>query len=158
MRPPEPDRPSSPGPAAPTAVEKGSSTDRRRTLAVLIALGIASTVLHYGHNFVMAEMYPPVPPLFPTALSYRIGIAISLPLGTILVLWAYRQYVRGRLTSARWALVLYSPLGLTTPGHFAGGMPHIETWAMVTIFTDFATGLAILLFALVAIPWRGTRR
>ncbi len=149
----------------PRTVERGSDgstgrapADRRRLLAVLIGLGIASTTVHYGHNFVMAEMYPPVPYLFPTALSYRVGIAVSVPVATALVLWGYRQYVRGRYGRARWALIAYSPLGMSTPGHFLGGVPHIEPFFFATIFTDFATGLAVLLFALLAVPGGRARR
>lgn len=150
---------------APAAVEHVSDgatrsrpVDRQRLLAVLIGLGTASTTVHYGHNFVMAEMYPPVPYLFPTALSYRIGIAVSVPVATALVLWGYREYVRGRYDRARWALIAYSPLGMSTPGHFLGGVPHIEPFFFATIFTDFATGLSVLLFALLAVPRAGTDR
>lgn len=132
--------------------EAAAPRDRRRLLALLVALGIASTALHYTHNFVMAEMYPPVPLLFPTPSSYRIGIAVFWPLLTAVVLWGYREYTRGRYGRARWALIAYSPLGLTTPSHFLGGMVHIEPLFFVTIFTDFATGLAILLFALLVVP------
>jgi hypothetical protein len=65
-----------------------------------------------------------------------------------LALLGYRFYTQGCNREAQLALVGYVPLGLTTPLHFLGGTPDIPAFFMVTIFTDFLTSFAILLFAL----------
>jgi hypothetical protein len=123
---------------------------RQRLLAVLIALGILSTALHYTHNFVFVHRYPPVGSV--DALVQRIGIAVAWPLCTALLLLGYRAYVRGRDRSAQVALLGYVPLGLTTPLHFLGGVPRIPAFFTATIFTDFLTSFAILGFALCIRP------
>jgi len=119
---------------------------RQTLLAVLIGLGILSTAVHYTHNFVMADCYPPIG--WVDSLDYRIGIAVFWPLCTASALLGYRLYAQGRNREAQLALFGYVPLGLTTPLHFLGGTPDIPTFFMVTIFTDFLTSFAILLFAL----------
>jgi hypothetical protein len=119
---------------------------RLRLLAVLIGLGILSTAVHYSHNFVMADCYPPV--LFVDSLGYRIGIVVLWPLCTASALFGYWLYAHGRNREAQLALYAYVPLGLITPLHFLGGTPDIPAFFMVTIFTDFLTALSVLLFAL----------
>src|SRR5262249_13877707 len=103
-------------------------------LRVLLTLSIASTAIHYTHNFLMADMYPTMPVVFPTALSYQIAIAIFWPLLTARALWAYRQYTRGELRRAGQGFIAYSFLGITTVGHFLGGVPDIPPFFFVTIF------------------------
>ena len=120
-------------------------------LRVLLGLAIASTATHYSHNFVMAEMYPPLPPLFPNELAFRVGIAVAWPLLTAVALWGYGQYVDGHMRRAGWAFIAYSPLGITTVGHFLGGNPDIPTFFYVTIFTDFLTGVAMLIFGIATL-------
>jgi hypothetical protein len=112
-------------------------------LGVLLALGIVSTAIHYTHNFVMAEMYPPG-----NVSATRIGILVSWPLLTAVGLWGYRRHAQGRFRAARWALIAYSALGISTIFHFAAGVPQVPPFFFVTIFTDFITGLAVLVFAL----------
>ena len=121
-------------------------------LRVLVVLAIVSTAVHYAHNYAAAEMYPPVPPFFPDAQAYRIGIVVFWPLLTALLLVGYGLYRRGRVAGARAALIVSSLAGLTTPLHFLGGVPHVPAFFMITIFTDFLTGLAILVFALTIKP------
>lgn len=120
-------------------------------LRVLPAAAIASSALHYTHNFVMASMYPPVPPLFPTPTAYRIGIVFAWPLLTGVALWGYAQYVAGQMRRAGWAFVVYSIVGIATIGHFLGGSPDIPAFFFITIFTDFLTGTAMLLFGLATL-------
>jgi hypothetical protein len=122
-----------------------------RLLRVLLGLEIASTAIHYTHNFVMADMYPPLPPLFPTALAFQIGIAVAWPPFTALGLWGYGQYKAGERQRAGWALVVYSVAGISTIGHFLGPMPEIPPFFMVTIFTDFLSGAAMLAFGLATL-------
>lgn len=115
-------------------------------LRAIIAFNALSTSVHYTHNFVMASMYPPVPVVFPTALSYQIGIAIFWPLLTVLGLWGYRLYREGNIRQSRPLLVAYAMLGFTTLGHFLGGNPDIPPFFYVTLFTDFLAGSALLAF------------
>ncbi len=115
-------------------------------LRAIIAFNVLSTSVHYTHNFVMAGMYPPVPVVFPTALSYQIGIAIFWPLLTALGLWGYRLYKEGNTRRSRPLLVAYAMLGFTTLGHFLGGNPDIPPFFYVTLFTDFLAGSALLAF------------
>lgn len=117
-------------------------------LRLLLAAAITSTAIHYTHNFVMAGMYPPLPPLFPNALAFRVGIAVAWPMLTGFALWGYAQYVAGNLRPAGWAFVVYSVLGASTIGHFLGPSPDIPVFFFVTIFTDFLTGTAILVFGI----------
>jgi hypothetical protein len=129
------------------------SDDRRRIglLRVLLALSITSTAIHYTHNFAMADMYPPLPPLFPDAQAFRIGIVIAWPALTAVGIWGYFQYIAGRMARAGWAFVAYSVVGVSTIGHFLGPTPEIPAFFFVTIFTDFLTGTAMLVFGLITL-------
>jgi hypothetical protein len=127
-------------------MEPAPSAPHLKLLALLLGLGITSTAVHYTHNFVMASMYPPIPPVFPSALAFKVGIAIAWPLVTALGLWGYRQYRAGHVRSAAWALIGYSGLGISTLGHFLEPTPDIPPFFIATIFTDFLTGAAILIF------------
>lgn len=120
-------------------------------LRILLGLSIVSTAIHYTHNFVMADMYPPLPPLFPDATAFRVGIAVFWPLLTGLAIWGYARYTAGDMRRAGWAFVAYSVLGVSTIGHFLGPSPDIPTFFFVTIFTDFLTGTAVLIFGIVTL-------
>lgn len=126
----------------------GSWSDGRSVAALraIIAFNLLSTSVHYTHNFLMASMYPPAPVVFPTALSYQIGIVIFWPLLTALGLWGYRLYKEGNTRRSRPPLIAYSMLGFTTLGHFLGGNPDIPPFFYVTLFTDFLAGSALLVF------------
>lgn len=136
--------------AAPTAA-RPAPPPHLALLRVLLAAAIVSSAIHYTHNFVMASMYPPLPPMFPNALAFRIGIAIAWPLLTGLALWGYTRYVAGQTRSAGWAFIAYSVLGISTIGHFLGPSPEIPAFFFVTIFTDFLTGTAMLVFGLTTL-------
>jgi hypothetical protein len=128
-------------PIRPTA---DSEQHRSKTLlGVVLALGIVSTATHYAHNYAMPELYPPG-----NVAVTRIGVLVSWPLLTAVGLWGYRLYAEGRFRAARWALIAYSPLGISTIFHFAAGVPQVPPFFFATIFTDFITGLAVLFFAL----------
>jgi hypothetical protein len=128
------------------SISGGSQRPGVTALRVIIAFNLLSTSVHYTHNFVMAGMYPAVPVVFPTALSYQIGIAIFWPLLTALGLWGYRLYREGSTRRSRPLLVAYAMLGFTTLGHFLGGNPDIPPFFYVTLFTDFLAGSALLAF------------
>lgn len=123
-------------------------TPRRVTaLAVIIVWNVVSTTVHYAHNFVMAQHYPPVYPFFPNELAYRIGIAVFWPVLTVIGIRAFLRYRAGKVRGVAIALAAYSLLGFTTIFHFAGGVPHIPPFFFATIFTDFLGGCALLVFA-----------
>jgi hypothetical protein len=127
-----------------------TSTVSTRSVAVLssiICWNLISTTLHYTHNFLHAEHYPPVEPFFPNALAYRVGIVVFWPILTAAGVWAYARYRSGRLRGVPTALLAYSLLGFTTILHFLGGTPHIPTVFFISIFTDFLGGLLLIGFA-----------
>lgn len=114
-----------------------------RLVQLTFALGVLSTAIHYWHNFAHAEHYPPVL-FFPTAFAYRVGILVFWPTLTAWGAWAVLRWSRGNPRSALVPLAAWSLLGLTSPGHFLGGVPDIPAYAMFTISTDFAVGAVML--------------
>jgi hypothetical protein len=136
---------------SPPAAERAVPPPHVALLRLLLVAAITSSAIHYTHNFVMASMYPPLLPLFPNAVAFRIGIAVTWPLLTGIALWGYAQYLAGDLRRAGWAFVVYSILGISTIGHFLGPSPDIPTFFFVTIFTDFFTGTAMLVFGIVTL-------
>src|SRR4051812_40514001 len=128
-----------------------ADVDRRlRTLRLILAAGILSTGIHYTHNFVKVHSYPGPHGALDTIV--RIAIVTAWPLLTAIGLLGYRRVREGRHHEARVALALYSLLGLATLGHFAFGNPHIPAFFYATLFTDALTALAVVGFALVALP------
>jgi hypothetical protein len=120
-------------------------------LRLLLAAAVISSGIHYSHNFVMADMYPPLPPMFPDSRSFQVGIAIAWPLLTGIAIWGYCQYRARNLRRAGWAFAIYSILGISTIGHFLGPSPDVPTFFFVTIFTDFLTGAAMLAFGVTTL-------
>ncbi len=114
-------------------------------LRVIVALNLLSTAIHYTHNFVMAQHYPPIFP-FVDATAYRIGIIVFWPLLTVWGLRGVRLYKEGETQRSRRMLASYAMLGFTTPGHFLGGTPDIPPFFYATLFTDFFAGAALLAF------------
>jgi hypothetical protein len=120
--------------------------ERRLTvLRWILGASIVSTALHYTHNFVAIDQYPPAGGVSDGAV--RIAIVVSWPLLTALALVAYRRYAQGRYAIAHPLLAAYSLLGLTTPLHFTEGNPDIAPLWYATIFTDGLAGAAVLAFA-----------
>jgi hypothetical protein len=119
--------------------------ERRRTvLKAILAFGIVSTGLHFTHNFVAIDQYPPS-----DAISNGVvqaAIVISWPLFTALAVHGYRLYARGRLRPAHAALLAYGFFCLAALGHFTQGTPDIAPFWFATIFTDTAAGLAVIAF------------
>ena len=123
---------------------------------ILIA-GFASTTLHYPHNFIYADDYPPVFPFFPNSLAYRVGILVFYPLLTAAAVHGYRLYASGRTRNALPFLGAYSLLGFTSPFYFVGGVPDIPAFFFATIFTDGITGALVIWFAWRADRWNRSR-
>ncbi len=115
-------------------------------LRAILAFAIASTAIHYTHNFVEVHRYPGPHGAFDTFT--RVLIVVSWPLLTAIGLIGYRRYREGRYEVAKIALAVYSVAGLITPAHFIFGEPHIPAVFYATLFTDALAGLAVLTFAL----------
>ena len=128
--------------------------DRERTLRLLrglIAFCVASTAIHYSHNFLSISDYPSGAV---SDTATQIAIIVSWPLFTAIGLVGYRLYARGRYHPAHICLASYSVLGITTLGHFLYGAPDIPLVFFVTIFTDGIAGFAILAFTLLSVRAR----
>ena len=119
----------------------------RTALGLILCFSIASTAIHYIHNFVAVEDYPGGGP------ALQVAIVLSWPLLTAIGLYGYRLYTQGRFREAHVCLLLYAPLGLITPGHFLSGNPDIPAVFYASIFTDGLAGLAVLGF----VAWSATR-
>jgi hypothetical protein len=110
-------------------------------LRVIIAFTLASTVLHYTHNFVKIDEYPKS-----GLVSNRfvlLGILLSWPALTAIGLWGYREYSRRNYRNAHAALLAYSFVGWITLGHFTAGNPDIPPFFYATIFTDAIAAAAL---------------
>lgn len=117
-----------------------------RLLGAILAFSIASTAVHYTHNFIEVHNYPGPHGVFDTVT--RALIVASWPLLSAIGLIGYRRYVEGRYETAQIALAIYSVTGLVTPAHFIFGKPHIPPVFYATLFTDALAGVAVLAFAL----------
>lgn len=121
-------------------------TPRIGLLRAILAAAIASTAVHYTHNFIEVQRYPGPHGAFDTITRFL--IVVAWPLLTTIGLIGYRRYTEGRWEEAKVALAIYSATGLATLGHFIFGSPHIPALFYATLFTDTLTGLAVLGFAL----------
>jgi len=117
-----------------------------KILRALLAFSIASTAVHYTHNFVAASDYPgPV-----ASVVVQVAIVLFWPVLTVIGLLGYRLYKQGRSYPAHVCLAVYSVTGLSTLGHFLSGTPKIPPFFFATIFTDGLAGLSILAFVVVS--------
>lgn len=117
------------------------------TLRLVLVANIVSTTIHFPHNYLAAEQYPPIWLLFPNALSYRIAIIIFWPLLSVLGYIGYQKYKSGTIQNIRESITFllgYSLLGTTSLGHFLGGVPQIHWFFFASMFTDFFAGSALI--------------
>jgi hypothetical protein len=126
---------------------------RLTLLRWILGFGIASTALHFTHNFVAIDRYPDD---LVSGDVVRVGILVAWPLFTVIGLAGYRLYAQRSYERAHALLAAYSFFGLTTLGHFLDGKPDIAPFWFATIFTDALAGLAMLSFVIwsarVAVP------
>jgi len=132
------------------------TADNRRRLTLLrwiLGFGIASTALHFTHNFVEIDRYPDD---LVSGEVVRMAILVAWPLFTLIGLAGYRLYAQRSYERAHACLAAYAFFGLTTLGHFLDGRPDIAPFWFGTIFTDALAGLAMLSFVIwsarVAVP------
>jgi hypothetical protein len=121
---------------------------RARSESVLrwiLAFSIASTALHYTHNFIAIDRYPDG---LVSGAVVQAAILLGWPLLTAIGLLGYRLYTQGRYAQAHACLLAYSFAGLSTLGHFIYGSPDIPAFFYATIFTDGLAGASVLGFTL----------
>ena len=130
------------------SVHGGTAPEKLRraqaVLAVLLAYSILSTGLHYTHNVVAIDRYPPLPGV-PTWVS-QVVIGAAWPVLTAVGILAYRMHGAGELWRARGWLLVYSLTGIVTLGHFLVGVPDIPPFWFATIYTDASAGLLCWVF------------
>src|ERR671919_3228083 len=85
--------------------DPGSRQRGQAVLGALLAFGIASTALHYSHNFVELDSYPGAG----GGDRIRPAILVSWPLLTAGGLYGYRLYSRGGFRIAPALLVPFTP-------------------------------------------------
>jgi hypothetical protein len=135
----------------------GWVSDHERRLSALrwiLGFGIASTGLHFTHNFVAIDQYPDD---LVSGAVVQVAILLFWPLFTGLALYAYRLYAQHRYRDAHPLLLAYSFFALTTLGHFLDGSPDIAPFWFATIFTDALAGLAVLAFTISSMRWQRAR-
>ncbi len=112
-------------------------------LKAILAFGIASTAIHFTHNFVEIEDYPAsaIPDW-----AVQAAIVVSWPLFTWIAIRGYRAYAGRGIAAARPLLVAYGLFALVALGHFTSGSPDIPAVWYATIFTDALAGVLVLGF------------
>ena len=120
-----------------------------RALRAILAFGIASTAIHFTHNFVKIEDYPQSD-VIPNWVV-QVAIVVSWPIFTWLALQAYRLYRDGDARAARPRLLAYAGWTLFSLGHFTEGNPDIPPVFYATIWTDVLAGLLVVGF----VVWSG---
>lgn len=124
-------------------------------LRKILLANIVTTTIHYPHNYLKAEDYPPIWLLFPNALAFQLGIIIFWPLLSILGWMGYVRYksaTREGIKSSLPLLGAYTILGMSSIGHFLGGVPQIHWFFFTIMFTDFIAGSVLLWFV-----WRAKK-
>lgn len=116
----------------------------QRVLLAIVIFNIVSTALHYTDNFLRIDRYPQ-PSVIPP-IATQIAIVVFWPLVTLVGIAGYLLFVRGRAWPARACLFVFSFLGLVTFGHFPSGVPDVEWYWFLTLFTDGIGGLALWVF------------
>lgn len=119
-----------------------------RVLYVLLALGVAVSVVHNTDNYFNYDDYPlatdlPNPSQAVVGLAWFVFTAAGI---AGVVLWHRR-----RITAAAVALTGYSVSGLVGFAHYAApGATDMEWWRQAHIVADILCGLAIFGFAIWA--------
>jgi hypothetical protein len=110
----------------------------------IFGASVVSTAIHFTHNFVAVDQYPPSDLISTTGV--RVAIVVAWPAFTALGVLGVRRYAQGRLTAAHLLLAVYALMPLTTLGHYTTGNPDIAPFFYATIITDGLLGLAVLAF------------
>ncbi|QFU85845.1 hypothetical protein [Amycolatopsis sp. YIM 10] len=119
--------------------------ERGQKILRWVLLGsLLTTGLHYAHNTIRAQDYPPVEGLILLATRILVGGGWFV-FATFAVL-AFLAYGRRRYWAANAYLLVFSLSGLASLGHFFFGVPDIPAFWFATIFTDVLSSLAVWAF------------
>lgn len=113
----------------------------------ILAFGIATTGIHFTHNFVKVEDYPDS--AIPNWVV-QAAIVVSWPVFTWIALRGYRLYKERGIGAARPWLLWYAAWTLFSLGHFTSGNPDIPPVFYVTIWTDVLAGVLVVAFVVAA--------
>lgn len=123
-----------------------------RVLQIVLGAAIASSVVHYTDNFFRFDQYPQDEPELVSQPLIPIAWVVFVAAGA----YGYSLYKRGRLRAAAGWLAFFTISGLISPLHYASApMSDFDGFQNTFIWTDFATCLAVLAFAVWA--WRQAR-
>jgi Na+/proline symporter len=121
-------------------------------LAIVLAVAVAISVIHYVDNVVNYDDYPQ--PTSGSAPSQTL-VAISWFGFTAFALGAYLLLVRGRALAAAICLAIYAGSGLVGLGHYTvDGATEMVWWRQAHVVADILCGVAVLAFA----AWLARRR
>ncbi|MBN6034991.1 hypothetical protein [Amycolatopsis sp. 195334CR] len=115
-----------------------------RILRWVLLGSLLTTGLHYAHNTIRAEDYPPVEGM--SLLATRIFVGAGWFLFAAFALLAFVAYQRRRYWAANAYLLVFSLSGLASLGHFLFGVPDIPAFWFATIFTDLLSSLVVWAF------------
>ena len=137
-----------------SAVYDGGTANARgrlTLLAVLLAVGLVSTAIHYPHNYIEVRHYPQSSFLPIGYDGTRLLIAVGWPVLTAIGAFGLWLYRRGSYPAAWACLAVYSLTGISSLAHFIDGSPRIPPFWYATMFTDALAGMAILAFVYVGV-------
>ena len=137
-----------------SAVYDGGTANARgrlTLLAVLLAVGLVSTAIHYPHNYIEVRHYPQSSFLPIGYEGTRLAIAVGWPVLTAIGAFGLWLYRRGSYPAAWACLAVYSLTGISSLAHFIDGSPRIPPFWYATMFTDALAGMAILAFVYVGV-------
>jgi hypothetical protein len=118
-----------------------------RALASLVALNVATTILHYVDNIMFFHEYPEPPWLTPGLVDAFWFLMTPLAL---VGLWLAR---RDRRNLSSIALLTYAGMSLLVLGHYRFAPFHAIGWR-IHAFIWFETAAALALVAWLLAAWR----
>ena len=120
-------------------------------LALLLAVSIVSTAIHYPHNYIAVTHYPQSSFIPIGYDGTRLLVAVGWPVLTAIGAFGFWLYRCGSYPAAWICLAVYSLAGISSLAHFIDGSPHIPPFWYATMFTDALAGMAILAFVYVGV-------
>ena len=124
---------------------------RLNLLALLLVVSVATTAVHYPHNYIAVTHYPQSSFIPIGYDGTRLLIAVGWPVLTAIGAFGLWLYRRGSYPAAWACLAVYSLTGISWLAHFIDGSPRIPPFWYATMFTDALAGMAILAFVYVGV-------
>jgi hypothetical protein len=120
-----------------------------RLLNIVFFTAVASSIVHYTDNYLAFERFPDGGP-GPQITADTIWIAWLA--FTVVGVAGYIAYRRGRVRLGAALFAVYSISGLIGLGHYsAPGMSELDWWRHAHIWTDIASGTALLVFSVCSV-------